>query len=251
MKTLFSLVICMSFCLLHLHSQIVNIEAKRLTRTDSSEWHGQINMGINLVENGNSIINLNGGINLEYIKNKHWFLSLSNFNFVQIAREDFINDGFQHFRYNYQINKRLTYEAFTQAQYNEKLNLRLRWLLGTGLRLSLLEKKKQKIFLGLSYMYEYNRESDPKMEFRDHRMSTYLSFDLKPFKNARLSNTTYYQPVWSNPADLRLSSQTALIIKLTEKLLFTTTFNITYDSRVPESVTNTFYSLRNGIRFNF
>jgi len=100
-------------------------------------------------------------------------------------------------------------------------------------------------------MYEFNRESEPEKEFRDHRMSTYLSINVKPFKNAKLSNTTYYQPVLNNLKDLRLSSQTALVINLTKKLLFTTIFNITYDSRVPESVTNTFYSFRNGVRFNF
>jgi len=104
MKTLFVLLISLTFCPITLSSQIVNIEAKRVTPVDSSEWRGQINLGLNLIENGNSIINLNGGINIEYIKNRHWFLSLSNFNFVQVEQQDFVNDGFQHFRYNYQIN---------------------------------------------------------------------------------------------------------------------------------------------------
>jgi hypothetical protein len=126
-----------------LQAQIVNIEAKRVNLSDTTAVYGQLNLGFNLVENGNSIISINGGANIEFVKKKHWFLILTNYNFFQAGKEDFVNDGFLHFRYNYQLNKYLTYESFTQAQYNEKLNLRLRWLLGTGLRLTLLKKEKQ------------------------------------------------------------------------------------------------------------
>jgi hypothetical protein len=234
-----------------LQAQIVNIEAKRVNLSDTTAVYGQLNLGFNLVENGNSIISINGGANIEFVKKKHWFLILTNYNFFQAGKEGFVNDGFLHFRYNYQLNKYLTYESFTQAQYNEKLNLRLRWLLGTGLRLTLLKKEKQDAHLGLSYMYEYNEENDPEREFRDHRMSSYLSFSFKVFPNAKISNTTYYQPVLNEFTDLRLSSQTALLINFTSKLLFTSTFNITYDSRVPGEVENTFYSFRNGIRWKF
>ncbi len=232
-------------------AQIVNIEDKRVMLDDSTHWYGQVRLGFNLVENGNSIINLNGAISLEYEKNKHWFLSLSNFNFIQVDKQDFVNDGFQHFRYNYRISRWFIYEAFTQAQYNEKLRLRLRWLLGTGIRVPLLDEGNQNIYLGLTYMYEFNEERDPDLEFRDHRMSAYVSFGLQPFKNASLSNTTYYQPVFNDFADLRLSSQTTLAINLTSKLLFSTTFSITHDTRVPDEVENTIYSFRNGIRWNF
>lgn len=232
-------------------AQIVNIEDKRAVREDSVAWYGQLNLGFNLVENGNSIINFNGGANLERISKKHWFLALTNFNFVQVEKEDFVNDGFLHFRYNYKLSPRFTYEAFTQAQYNEKLNLRLRWLLGTGLRLTLIKKEKHNAYLGMSYMFEYNEETNPEMEFRDNRLSTYASFSISIYENAKLSSTTYYQPIFNDFSDLRLSSQTTLTMKFTQKLLFTTTFNITYDSRVPEEVENTIYSLRNGIRWNF
>lgn len=233
------------------YAQIVNIESKRVVHVDSSEWYGRLNLGFNLIENGNSIINFNGGANLEYVKGHHWFLALTNFNFIQIEKEDFINDGFLHFRYNYSINKFLSYEAFTQAQYNEKLNLQLRWLLGTGLRFALVNKKDHNAYLGVSYMYEYNEETSPELEFRDHRMSSYFSFSIKPFKNARFTGTSYFQPVLNDFNDLRLSSQSALAIDLTKNLKFTTTLNITYDSRVPEDVVNTIYSFRNGIRLDF
>lgn len=253
MKTI-TRIMGISLCLFYsifLNGQIVNIENKRVEHKDSLAWYGQLNLGLNLVENGSSILSFNGGANIEHINRRHWFLMLTSFNFVQVEQQDFVNDGFLHFRYNYKLNKRLAYEVFTQAQYNEQLKLRLRWLLGTGIRVQVLKKEKNSVYLGLSYMYEYNEETNPDLEFRDNRLSSYLSFLLQPFENAKVSNTTYYQPILNDFSDLRLSSQTQLGINLTKKLIFTTTFNITYDSRVPEGVANTIYSLRNGIRWNF
>ncbi len=252
MKKIFLVGVFSVFCLWNtLDAQIVNIENKRVQLKDSIAWYGQLNFGFNLIENGNSIISFNGGANVEHVNRRHWFLLLTNFNFVQVEKEDFVNDGFLHFRYNYSLSKRFTYEAYTQAQYNEKLNLRLRWLLGTGMRFTVIKKEKHSAYLGASYMFEYNEETSPELEFRDNRLSTYVSFSIRPFENTKLTNTTYYQPVFGKISDLRLSSQTQLVINFTKKLLFTTTFNITYDSRVPEEVANTIYNLRNGIRWNF
>ncbi len=243
----------MVMCVLsfQVQAQIVNIEDRRINHADSSAWYGLIDLGFNLTENGNSIINLHGGASIEFVKGKHWFLSLSRFNLFQANKQDFINNGFQHFRYNYRINQIFAFESFTQSQYNERLNLRLRFLVGTGFRLTIFKKEKHHAHLGIAYMQEYNKENDPEREFRDHRLSNYFSFSIQPFANARLSSTSYFQPVLNDFNDLRLSSQTTLAIKLTSKLSFTTSFNITYDSRVPEEVENTVYNLRNGIRFVF
>ena len=72
-----------------------------------------------------------------------------------------------------------------------------------------MREGKQKVYWGLSYMREYNEieiVEDAVTIFRDHRMSTYLSMTLYPFEeNFSIANTTYYQPVWTNFSDVRLS----------------------------------------------
>ena len=158
-------------------------------------------------------------------------------------------------RYNYEINKRLEYEIFTQAQFNNQVRLKLRVLAGTGLRFQLYQAEKQKVYFGLSYMYEYDEieiVSEVVSFFHDHRMSTYLSASIQPFlDNVTISNTTYYQPVLTNFSDVRLSSQTSLTFLLSKRLRFSTIFSITNDTRVPENVPATYYSVRNGIRWDF
>lgn len=239
-------------------SQIVNIEDRRSQNRDTILWLGNLQLGFNLVENGKAVYTLNGGINAEYIHHRHVFLSFTRYNLVRAGEEDFVNDGFQHLRYNYELKPRLTWEIFAQAQYNERIKLRLRTLLGTGLRFSLLPiESEQRAYLGFSYMYEYNEENQEAdgvpfiSYFRDHRMSNYVSFWIKLGENTILANTSYYQPLLNNFADLRLSSQTSVQIGITRKLKFNTKFSIIYDSRVPDEVSNTIYNWSNGLRLDF
>ncbi len=242
-----------------LSAQIVNIEDRRSFRSDTIAWFGNVRLGFNIVDNGDAVYTFNGGINVEYQRNRHLFLSFSRFNLVRVLDQDFINDGFQHLRYNYRINQQLTWESFGQAQYNEKIKLRFRGLLGTGPRLALLrEANKQRAFLGALYMYEYNEENitnendEAALQYlRDHRLSTYLALRFILGPNLVLASTSYYQPVLTNFSDLRLSSQTNAQLTITQKLKFTSTFSIVYDSRVPDGVPNTIFRWVNGIQWNW
>jgi len=229
-------------------AQIINIEDKRITAKDSTHWLGSVNLGFNLYENNGRVFTLKGGMIIEYNKGNNLWLAINQFNIVKAGSSNFVNDGFQHIRYNLQIRPRLTYEAFGQAQYNERIRIKFRSLLGTGLRFQLL--KDEAFYLGLSYMYEYEEESKSNIIRRGQRMSSYLSFRYSPSKTFSISNTSYFQPLFNDWKDLRLSSQTNLIIRVTNRLSFTTSFSITYDTRVPEDVSNTIYRFNNGIRWN-
>jgi len=229
-------------------AQIINIEDKRISSQDSTHWLGSINLGFNLYENNGSVFTLKGGMIIEYDKGKHLWLAVNQFNLVKAEGSNFVNDGFQHVRYNFQLRPRLTYEAFAQAQYNERVRIKIRGLLGTGLRYQLL--KDEAFYLGLSYMYEYEEESKSNIIRRGQRMSSYVSFSIRPSEVFSISNTSYFQPLFTNWNDLRLSSQTNILIKITNRLSFTTSFSITYDTQVPEEVTNTIYRFNNGIRWN-
>jgi len=258
MKTIIYLCLFLFFFLgknNRLKAQIVNIEDRRGSLIDTSGWFGYLGLGANFVKNTKSIITIGGELRLEYLQRKNRILFLSNYNLIRANQENFIDNGFQHFRLNYQINKRLTYEFFSQIQFNNQVRIKLRGLLGTGLRFRILRSGKQKIYWGISYMREYDEIEIIEniiTIFRDNRMSTYLSMTLYPFEdNFSISNTTYYQPVLTNFSDVRLSSQSSLRFAISKRLVFSTIFSITNDTRVPENIPATYFSLRNGIRWEF
>ena len=238
-----------------LQAQIVNIENKRSSLADTSGIFGYLSLGANFVKNTKSITTISGDVRIEFLHQKSRFLSLTNYNLIRANSDRFIDNGFSHLRYNYEINNRVEYEIYAQAQFNNQVRLQLRTLVGTGLRFQIYKAEKQQVYFGLSYMYEYDEieiVSEVVSFFHDHRMSTYLSASIKPFsENVTISNTTYYQPVLTNFSDVRLSSQTSLTFLLSKRLRFSTIFSITNDTRVPENVPATYYSVRNGIRWDF
>jgi len=236
-------------------AQIVNIEDSRSTLVDTSGWFGYLGLGVNLIKNNKSITTISGNLRAEYVNGKYLLLFLSDYNLIRADKESFIDNGFQHVRLNYEINKRLTYEFFSQIQFNNQIRIKLRGLIGTGLRTRIFRKENQKIYWGISYMREYDEieiVEDAITIFQDHRLSTYLSMTIYPFEeNFSISNTTYYQPVLNDFSDVRLSSQTSLRFAISKRLIFSTIFSITNDTRVPENIPATYYSLRNGIRWEF
>ena len=171
--------------------------------------------------------------------------------FGRVEDASFVQDGFQHFRYNYHWKPCLTWEVFTQLQYNEKINLRLRGLLGTGPRFELLDRKKNKIYLGTLYVFEYNEEfleTTQKLFSREHRLSAYLSYTLNPNPILSFSGTTYFQP---SVNDYRISTQQNLTIKIIKNIALSTSLGLSYDSSPPGEVINLIYQLANGIRWTF
>lgn len=256
-KFYFYVVIVLLFFLKNtcLQAQIVNIENKRSSLADTSGVFGYFSLGANFVKNTKSITTISGDIRVEFLHQKSRFLSLTNYNLIRANSDRFIDNGFSHLRYNYEIGKKVEYEIFTQAQFNNQVRLQLRILGGTGFRFQVYQAEKQQVYFGLSYMYEYNEieiVSKVVSFFYDHRMSAYLSASIQPFsENVAISNTTYYQPVLTNFSDVRLSSQTSLTFFLSKRLRFSTIFSITNDTRIPENVPATYYSVRNGVRWDF
>ncbi len=237
------------------HSQIVNIEAKRkLINTDTTGWFGSTDLGFTLNENGKTVITLTANATIEYLNGKNRWMALTNYRVVRADEEDFVNQGFQHIRYNRDWTEKVTWEAFGQAQYDERLTLKLRGLIGTGPRFRLIDGAKGDLYFGSLYMFQYEELTENNTIYRDHRLSNYLSYRLNLGKNVVLSGTSYYQPLLTNLNIARLSSQTTFLFKITEKLSFKSTFNISLDSRLSQTVEDVpiaIYSFVNGLKWIF
>jgi len=237
------------------NAQIVNIETRRkLINTDTTGWFGSTDLGFNLNENGKTILTLTANATVEYLNGKNRWLALTNYQVIRANQEDFVNRGFQHIRYNRNWTEKVTWEAFGQAQYDERLTLRFRGLVGTGPRFQLISGKKGDLYLGTLYMFQYEELTENNTIYRDQRLSNYLSYRLNLGKNVKLTGTSYYQPLLTNLRVARLSSQTSLLFNITEKLSFKSAFNISLDSRLSETVEDipiAVYNFVNGLKLVF
>ncbi|GJM34100.1 MAG: hypothetical protein DHS20C18_31010 [Saprospiraceae bacterium] len=235
--------------------QIVNIEDK-LNQKDTIGWFGQIDVSLSFVRNSESVLSINGTGRIDYLRERSSNFLLANYRIVRSgASDDLLNDGFVHYRYGRKITPFLRWESFGQIQYNERLALLLRTLVGTGPRFSILDKGNQKIFWSVLYMYEYDKLSEGEHpEFKDHRLSMSVALKLQLAPNLTFASTSYYQPVLSDFADSRVSSINALNFQISGHLSFRVNFNATYDARIAketDDVPSMVYSILNGLRWTF
>lgn len=236
-----------------LSAQIVNIEDKR-QRYDTTGWFGQVDLGLNWVRNTKEILTVSTAARIDRVGPQATAFFIGNYHVVRAGEENFINDGFAHLRYDYALSPRLSWEAFNQWQYNERIQLQLRLLLGTGPRWALLERERVQLYVGTLYMYEYDEFSQGEIYYRDHRLSAYLSGKLDLAGKLHLANTTYYQPLLPGFELPRVSSVTTVALALTRRLSLNSRLSFTYDGRQSRDVPDVpaaLYNWVNGIRWNF
>lgn len=232
------------------NAQVINIEGKRFLN-DTNGWIGNADFTFNIIQNTHQVLSLANTLRVQYQKNRSRFILLNDVNFIKAGNTNFVNSGYQHFRYNYKMNNLLTVEAFTQTQYNPVLKLDFRYLLGCGPRLKLLKKENARIYFASLFMYEYDDIVDEQVNLYEHRISSYLTFSFSLFKTVELNSTTFYQPNLQNVHDYRIANDTGLEIHINKHLNYKSSFNLLYDSAQPMGIPDLVYSFRNGLSLKF
>jgi hypothetical protein len=237
-----------------IHAQIINIEDKRIALGDSIAFKGFGDLGLSLYRNDKQLTTIKANMQLEYVNRRHFILFLSGYNLIHTeGSANALNDGFAHLRYNFDIKNSLVYEAFAQGQYNERTRVLFRGLVGSGIRVKIKYDKKKRFYLGLAYLIESNQFKDNTLRQLDHRLSSYLSYNIGFGNKSKFVHTTYVQPRIDNWDNIRVSSEASLFFFISKHLSFRSTFNTAYDSdpRLPPSVPDWIYTLTNGLRFEF
>jgi hypothetical protein len=137
-------------------AQIVNIENRRIYE-DTSGWSGALDAGFSVTQNSSDIL-YSGNLRprVQYKTRKNHFLLISDLNYAGSNKTTYANSGMSHFRYARRINNSAwKWEAYTQIQYNQLLNQRVRYLIGTGPRWKFIDTNNIRFFAGTSTFWEY------------------------------------------------------------------------------------------------
>lgn len=231
--------------------QVIHVENRRLADTTQG-LRGDVTLQANLVQNLNDIFQTNNLGQLWYNKGRHQFLSITAFNLTVFNENRIVNDGFQHFRYTYKLTPKVAPEMFAQVQYNELLKIGFRSLSGAGARFTVInnDSTKSKLFVGLSYMYEYEEETTGKF-VRAHRANLYVSIGFPIARWLTFDGIAYFQPNVAVLHDIRSSAEIILDVTITRRLSLMIVHSLVYDGEPPEGVRNLFYNFRNGLRYRF
>ncbi len=231
--------------------QIINIEDQRIQNTnDSTHWYGALRLGANLSKVKDQIVQINSGAHVQMQTGKNLLLLLMDIRFLRAGEQNFSNSGYVHLRYNFGLSDKWVLESFGQLQYNRLLLIRQRSLAGAGMRFRVLnsEDGKNRMNIGLAYLYEFNDFTEGNASAEWHRLSSYLSFVIQPGDSgARFLGTTYFQPRFGKWSNHRLSSEWRLSFPILKKLSFSTYFVYSSDTALPSDAPTSTYSWNNGI----
>ena len=230
-------------------AQVINIESKRFLK-DTNGFIGKTDVNFNINQNTSQVISLGITIHSQYVHNRQRVLAIGDLAFIKAGKKDFVNSGYQHFRYNYKISKVLTWEAFVQAQYNRILLLDRRYLAGTGPRFKLIKKSYFRAYAAVLYMYEYQSQNSETIVKYNNRISNYITVSLS-VNRLEFTSTTFYQPNTGNLKDYRIANDSAFEVFISNHFNFRVGFNLLYDTRQPVGIPALTYILKNGLTFKF
>lgn len=234
-----------------LAAQIVNIEEMRITGTnDSLRWYGSLKGAFNLTQVKERTTILRGEGRVQYKQQRHIALGLLHTDFLRAGNRDFVNSAFAHLRYNYKWRPALSVEVYAQQQTNRLILIQQRRLAGVGLRrrFFLNYRENSRLYLGSSYLYEWNQFIG-ELGLRDwHRLSNYLTLTLRNRQyKGFLQGTTYWQPVIGWIRNYRLSTEWTLELPIGRHLRFSTDFAYSLDRSLPEAAPLQIFNWQNGL----
>ena len=232
-------------------SQIVNIENKRLSNHNEG-FNGSAEFNFNFTMNSKQLLQVGDRIRVSYVKQRHHFLVVTDHSFIKSEGSDFVNRGFEHFRYHYAITDsgRISLEVFQQGQFNKIQKINLRLLFGTGLRFNLIDLNNYQLNFGTGLMREYEELIELGVS-QDLLSTSYVSFDGQFNESIGLNTISYFQPKLIDFGNYRFSNETALRFKINRYLTFKLVYSLTHDSRNIPGVRKTNYLVKNTVKFQF
>ena len=239
---------------------VINTEEMRLMNSDK-KLVGILDLNFGTTRNkAGLLLKPKADLRLELNEKNSRYILLGGYQLSRFSRlsdpgslpTNFTNKGFGHFRYNRKWSDKVTWEAFSQIQFDEIQEIDQRFLIGTGPRIQLAQNDSLSLYFGTLYMYEYEETSDEVKIFnKHHRMSFYFSANVQFNAFVGLSHITYFQPRLDQWSDFRISTTTQLIARISKHVSFDIGAEFLYDARPPGTVPESMYDISAGLAYNF
>jgi len=245
-------------------AQILNVEKSRLESDSFNYFAGNLSLSGSLFNRSaaeSSPVNLLGfnlNSNVYYRSLKHQYNFITQVDYLRINENPFLNSGFFHFRAHFYTKNQLSFELFTQYQYDNFRQLRPRNLIGMNARFKFLQNDRHTLYGGIGPMLEaetwIHPITDERVQLNLLKLNSYLSYRAKLGDAFDFNTVIYYQTGYDSPNNKvrnRINIMTNILAKMTKRLSFTFAFNIQYEDQPVVPITPLIYDIRNGIVFRF
>jgi hypothetical protein len=183
---------------------------------------------------------------------RHLAFAFASIDYSKLNEVVGVDKSFAHVRYDYEVTRALSWEAFVQAQSDVFQLIKIRDLIGTGPRFTLYDDGRFSLYLGVGAMWEHD-VYEVALGGPDARLQSATRANLYLAAHATLTNgidvvtTTYAQPRSTDPSDIRVLSESGFVFKISTWLSTAISFVGHYDSNPPPGVLPTDTELKNAI----
>ncbi len=219
---------------------ILNTERFQLSEVDG--FHLSASFSMNGDRGNSEVLNIASSGIVGVLAGSHWTRFIFGGKFLSNEERSILDNRFGQIRYSYIFSDRTQSFHFVQAQRNETLRLRSRWLLGSGLRHTIVESERTSLSLGTGLMGEWERlnadavgEGDPT-ESEALRMANQAIYSFELASGARILNILYFQPDITDFSDLRVLNDLGLVVPVTEHVRLTLSVEWRRDTRPPSEL---------------
>ncbi len=245
-------------------SQILNIERYRLETDSSKNFMAKVTAGVNAYNRSAAAedpVNLFGykwDINTMYQKGRHAYVFVSNFDYLKINEDDFLNFGLIHGRAIFDYDKPVNVETYVQYSFDNFRGLEPRWIIGSTFRYEAVNSQRLTLILGVGGLYEKERWFHPNDEdvIRTHflKSSNYVSMRLSINDFVDLNMVNYYQVGYDREIEAfrnRFNGNLNLNTKITDRFSFTNSFEFSYEDKPIVPITKFIFAFKSGLSFDF
>jgi hypothetical protein len=248
-----------------LSAQILKVNKTGLDTDSANYFVGSIDVNFNINNRSTTaekevvFKGLTGSGDLLYASKKHAYILINNINYFTSTGGPLISTGYAHFRINLLRKRKLSYELFSQIQYDDGRNMPFRFLQGGGIRVNVLKTKNSDLHFGIGIMQEeehWQLVNMDNLEIRKNiwKTSDYISANIQLNENLNFNLISYYQGGYDNENNVfrnRISGDLVITVKINDKLALLTSFTGQYEDKPIIPINGFVYSLTNGIQWNF
>jgi hypothetical protein len=191
------------------------------------------------------------------LSGSHWTRLIFGGSYLSDGDRSLLDSRFVQLRYSWIPTDRFQTFHFVQAQQNESLRLRSRWLVGSGVQHRILNSDQASFSVGTGAMLEWERLDADAVDPGDTtsrdavRMANLGVLRYEAESGIRVLNIVYVQPRFDDFSDLRILNDLGVSFPVTERVRFTVSGEWRRDTRPPSNLERDDLVLRMGITLDF
>jgi hypothetical protein len=246
-------------------SQVLSVDREIENDTSFRHVRASFNFNFSNDKQKRNLIDFSNASEIDlFLKNKYFFIFLSQTELSLNGLTALENNGFFQLRFRDNDSRKISPDIFTQYQWNGVQGMEHRALLGVNARMRWLEKKQSDLYTGVGLFYEYEKwnpflnsyafsKDSMNIVFRNmFRLNTTAKFALKITDNIDFAGTTFVQfPLNNHFLTPRWFFDSNLYFNVNKHLGFIIHYDHNFDTFRPLPIDNYYYTVSTGINIKF